>query len=205
MRTPYKPLNERDYLRSQLQYGHNNILTLGNGIGDITIFRDRRLRRGTGAFTNLIFKYGRKILPHLQKFLWPSIKEFSKNVAGDVISGDTSIKQSLKNRGKQSLKNVGERIMRGGGKKRNRRRRRRVKRIGRGGGKRSSKKKTTKKRNTRKRIGGGKKKKPMSGNTTTTTINRKRVARRRLKSHTMKSVDCSRPSMKKLCKKDIFS
>ena len=138
MRTTYKPLNERDYLRSQLQYGHNNILTLGNGIGDITIFRDRRLRRGTGAFTNLIFKYGRKILPHLQKFLWPSIKEFSKNVAGDVISGDTSIKQSLKNRGKQSLKNVGERIMRGGGKKRNRRRRRRVKRIGRGGGKTSS-------------------------------------------------------------------
>ena len=153
MRTPYKPLNERDYLRSQHQYGHKNILTLGNGIGDITIFRDRRLRKGTGAFTNLIFKYGRKILPHLQKFLWPSIKEFGKNVAGDVITGDTSFKQSLKNRGKQSLKKVGERILRGEGKKINRRRRRRrrlVKRMIGRGGLRSSKRKKNNNNNNNK-------------------------------------------------------
>ena len=202
MRTPYKPLNERDYLRSQQQYGHNNILTLGNGIGDITIFKDRRLRKGTGAFTNLIFKYGRKILPYLSKFLWPSVKEFSKNVAGDVMSGDTNIKQSLKNRGKQSLKRVGERILRGEGKKRKKRRKhvKRLKNV-RGG----SKKK--KKVAPKKRMGGSKKKKKKKV-ISSSSSSRKKVVRRKkrgLKSHTMKSVDCSRPNMKKLCKRDIFS
>ena len=112
MRVAYVPLNEKDFLKS-LQYGHPNILTLGNGLGDINIFRDRRLRRGSGAFTNLVFKYGRKLLPYLQKYLWPAAKEFGKNVASDVISGDTSIKKKLKNRGKQSLKNLGQRILSG--------------------------------------------------------------------------------------------
>ena len=194
MRTPYQPLNERDYLRSQLQYGHNNILTLGNGIGDIQIFRDRRLRRGSGAFTNLILRYGKQMLPYLQKYLWPAAKEFGKNVAGDVISGDTSIKQSLKNRTKQSVKNVGKRILRGDGRKRSKKRKKRknVKRIGRG--RNTKKRKLPVKR--RRHVGGAKKK----------VVRRKRKTKRVKKTTlTMRSVDCSRPSMKNMCKKDIFS
>ena len=125
MRVAFKPLDERDYLRSQ-QHGNHNILTLGSGFGDITIFRDRRLRRGSNAFTNLIFKWGRKALPFLQKYILPEAKEFTKNMAGDIISGNTSAKQAFRQRGKQSLKNVGQRILRGEGR---RRRRKGVKRM----------------------------------------------------------------------------
>ena len=126
MRVPFKPLDERDYLKSQQQHGNHNILTLGSGFGDITIFRDRRLRRGSNAFTNLIFKWGRKALPFLQKYILPEAKEFTKNMAGDIISGNTSAKQAFRQRGKQSLKNVGQRILRGEGR---RRRRKGVKRM----------------------------------------------------------------------------
>ena len=122
MRVAYSPLNERDFLKSR-QYGRVNILTFGNGFGDITIFRDRRLHRGSGPFTNFIFKYGKKVLPYLQKYIWPATKEFGKNVLSDVIGGDTSIKNSLKHRGKQSLRNVSQRILSGQGAKR-------LKRIG---------------------------------------------------------------------------
>ena len=70
MRVAYKPLDEKEFLKTQEYYRHNNILTLGNGIGDINIFRDRRLRKGSGVFTDLIFKYGRKLMPYLQKYLY---------------------------------------------------------------------------------------------------------------------------------------
>ena len=127
MRVPFKPLDEKDYLKSQQQHGNHNVLTLGSGFGDITIFRDRRLKRGSNAFTNLIFKWGKRALPFLQKYILPEAKEFTKNMAGDIISGNSSAKQAFKQRGKQSLKNVGQRILRGEGR---RRRRKGVKRIG---------------------------------------------------------------------------
>ena len=197
MRVAYKPLDEKDFLKTQEYYRHNNILTLGNGIGDINIFRDRRLRKGSGVFTDLIFKYGRKLMPYLQKYLWPAAKEFGKNVAGDVISGDSTIKQSLKKRGKQTLKNVGSRILRGEG-------RHSIRRVG---CKRSNKKgacNTTTRNKRRATI----KKKVLRGGAKQKGKKRlivKRKMKKKSRSHSLKSLDCSRPNMKKLCKKDIFS
>ena len=206
MRVAYKPLDERDYLRSQ-QYNNHNILTLGSGIGDINIFRDRRLKRGSNAFTNLIFKWGKKVIPFLQKYLLPEAKEFTKNMAGDVISGNSSVKQAFKQRGKQSLKNVGQRILRGEGGRRRRKKRKGVKRIGckkkLGSGKKKKKNIRKKKKTARRKktVRGGAKK--------TNNRKKKRLVLKKKKKHSkslsLKGVDCSRPSMKKFCKKDIFS
>ena len=200
MRVPFKPLDEKDYLKSQQQHGNHNVLTLGSGFGDITIFRDRRLRRGSNAFTNLIFKWGKRALPFLQKYILPEAKEFTKNMAGDIMSGNTSAKQAFRQRGLKSLKNVGQRLMSGEGR---RRRAKGVKRMASkrkkiGCGTRKKKGKTLKKRTGKKKRRGGaikKKKKRL--------VVRKK--RKHSKSLSMSSVDCSRPTMKKFCKKDIFS
>ncbi len=201
MRVPFKPLDERDYLKSQQQHGNHNILTLGSGFGDITIFRDRRLRRGSNAFTNLIFKWGRKALPFLQKYILPEAKEFTKNMAGDIMSGNTSAKQAFRQRGLKSLKNVGQRLIRGEGRRirgKGVKRMASKRKIGCGTKKKKGKRSKSKKRSyPKKRRGGAIKKK------------KKRLVVRKKKKHSkslsMRSVDCSRPTMKKFCKKDIFS
>ena len=111
MRVAYHPLDEKSFY-DRLKYD-NGILSSGNGLGDITIFRRQRLHRGSGAFTNIILKYGRRILPYLQKYLWPASKQFGKNVASDMILGNASLKQSLRKHGKQSLADIGKKVMGG--------------------------------------------------------------------------------------------
>merc|ERR1711895_47906 len=50
--------------------------------------------------------------PFIKEFFLPSAKELGKNVLSVVIAGK-SFKSSLKTRGKQSLKDVGRRIVKG--------------------------------------------------------------------------------------------
>jgi hypothetical protein len=47
----------------------------------------------------------------------PTALEFAKEVVGDVVSGNSNIRSSLKKRGIHALRNVGERIVRGGAKR----------------------------------------------------------------------------------------
>merc|ERR1712239_83021 len=100
-------------------------------------------------------------LPFIKEHFLPSAKELGKNVLSDVIAGK-SFKSSLKTRGKQSLKDVGRRIVKGTSSKRrvasilkrkkrlgiNRLRRRRRKGKGRKNGKK--KKNLSKKKKIRK-------------------------------------------------------
>ena len=203
MRVAYTTLNEKDFLRS-LQYSqHHPILSVGNGLGDITIFRKHRpLHRGTGPLTNIIFRYGSKLLPYLQKYLWPVAKEFGKNVAKDVMSGETSFKKSLRHRGKESLKDVGKRILRGGGRrKRTGRVKKRTPTKGVGRPKGKKRKGATRKKKVTTR-GGTKRKRPAS----TKKGKMKVILRKKqVRSGTLKKLDCSRPKSRKLCQKDIFS
>ena len=116
MRVPYAPLNEKEFL-AQLNQDIGDIVALGDGLGDINIFRRHRLSKGSGAFSNLLLRYGKRILPYLKKILWPAAKEFGQDVIGDVTSGD-AIKTSLKKRGRQALAKVGKKILTGKGKSR---------------------------------------------------------------------------------------
>ena len=89
----------------------------GQGQGDIHIFRRRRPNTRGHGLMSVLGQIGRKALPFIKEFFLPSAKELGKNVLSDVIAGK-SFKSSLKTRGKQSLKDVGRRIVKGTSSKR---------------------------------------------------------------------------------------
>ena len=215
MRVAYTPLDEKEFQNS-IHYAGNHI-SIGNGPGDITIFRKYKLNKGHGAITNAILKHGKRILPYLKQYLWPTAKQFGKDVAMDMLSGETTLKNSLKKRGKQSIRDVGKRYLksrmvgegfrRGRGpsarrqsyinkkkKKKNPRSRSRTKTLRRGQAK-TSKFKNKKKRGQVK-----------------TTLKRKAPrsspgrGRRKIGRRGKARVDCSRrPRVAGTCPKDIFS
>lgn len=220
MRVKYQTLGEKEFI--ELLKGRKGVLTYGNGLNDINVFKRYNLRKGSGQlnighgiFTNILAKYGPRIVPFLQKYLLPAAKQMGSNVAADVLSGKVSLKKSLKTRGKESLKHMGAKIIKGDGsyisrKKKNKlnRRKKYYKRI-----------KNIKKVKKCKKIGGGKKMKKKRISQLKTRkdkrqkIKTKKSLKRKIsfnnynnkkKSRSMKSLDCSRPSNRKMCH-DIFS
>ena len=114
-------------------HGFKNRDRLGGGLSDITIFtpysRGRGggplgRRRGGGIFSNI----AKRILPFLFRTIKPSVQSFGKNMIQDVIVNKKNIKESLKRRGKESLKDAGKRLLmstmapRGGGCRKKRKR-----------------------------------------------------------------------------------
>ena len=83
MRVAYTPFNEKEFIE-RLKYDVGDVLSMGDGLGDINIFRRHKLSKGSGAFSNLILRYGKKLLPYLKKLLLPAAKEFGYDVIGDV-------------------------------------------------------------------------------------------------------------------------
>ena len=116
----FKTLSEQDF--NALSNSFSPIIS-GHGQGDINIFRryrNNKLARGRGLWS-ILSQVGRKALPFLKEWVLPSAKEYGKNVLSDVMAG-RALKSSLKSRGKESLKNIGSRIMSGKGSKRRRNR-----------------------------------------------------------------------------------
>merc|ERR1711872_1175931 len=101
-----------------LSKSYTPIIT-GQGQGEINIFRRYRPVRNTWGhgLMSILGQIGRKALPFIKEYFLPSAKELGKNVLSDVIAGK-SFKSSLKTRGKQSLKDVGQRIVKGSSSKR---------------------------------------------------------------------------------------
>ena len=116
----FKTLSEQDF--NALSNSFSPIIS-GHGQGDINIFRryrNNKLARGRGLWS-ILSQVGRKALPFLKEWVLPSAKEYGKNVLSDVMAG-RALKSSLKTRGKESLKNIGSRIMTGKGSKKRRNR-----------------------------------------------------------------------------------
>ena len=126
MRTPFRPLTESEFeslLKSESAFAYT---TRGHGLSDINVFTTRKRRLGHGFFTNLVTKYGPKLIPLVKKYLFPATKRFASNVASDMLSGE-KMKSSLKKRGKESAKNLALHVLSGKGvKKRKRARSRNV-------------------------------------------------------------------------------
>ena len=207
MRVAYTPLDEKEFQNS-IHVAATNQLSIGNGPGDITIFRKYKLNKGHGAITNAILKHGKRILPYLKQYLWPTAKQFGKDVAMDMLSGETTLKNSLKKRGKQSVRDVGKRVLKS------------RMGVGRGPSVRrpkstiNRKKKKKKAQRSRSRIALGR------GQAKTSKLRKiklrapprrgaqgRRLVRKKVKGRRGKaSVDCSRrPRVAGTCPKDIFS
>ena len=209
----FKPLSEHEF--NTLSKSYTPIIT-GQGQGEINIFRRYRPVRNTRGhgLMSILGQIGRKALPFIKEYFLPSAKELGKNVLSDVIAGK-SFKSSLKTRGKQSLKDVGQRIVKGSSSKRrmasllkrkkrlaiNRLRRHRRRKVkGKGIKRRRRKTKNLKKNKKNTARGHGRHKSNRSAK-------RRRKTKRRIsrsKKSLMGKAKCSRrrsPS----CPKDIFS
>ena len=112
----FKTLSEHEF--NTISKSFTPIIS-GQGQGEINIFRRHRPLRNTRGhgLMSILGQIGRKALPFIKEYFLPSAKELGKNVLSDVIAGK-SFKSSLKTRGKQSLKDVGRRIVKGTSSKR---------------------------------------------------------------------------------------
>ena len=202
--TPFKALSEHEFI--SITRGYTPILT-AQGQGDVNIFRRYRpgQSRGSGIWS-ILSQFGKRALPLLKKYVLPSAMEFGKNVASDVIEG-RSIKESLRNRGKSSLKNIGKTILKGG--KKRKRSRSHVK----GRGSRVSKmRRVTRRRKNNSKNGRKKSRKQIGcgclGKKTyrknVTSLKKKRKRKLRSKSTIVRSSACSRKKNSS-CPKDIFT
>ena len=111
----FKVLTEQEF--NSISNSFSPIIS-GQGQGDINIFRryrPNRLTRGQGLLS-ILSQVGKRALPFLKEWVLPSAKEYGKNVLSDVIGGKT-LKSSLKSRGKESLQNLGQKIVKGRGSK----------------------------------------------------------------------------------------
>ena len=119
MRIAFRPLSESQFeqlLKADESFAYNT----GHGLSDISVFATkRRLRQGEGFIRNLLSTYGPKLIPLLKKYVLPATKNFAKNITTDVIQGK-NLKNSLKERGKQSAKEVIRKVISGKGLKRKR-------------------------------------------------------------------------------------
>jgi len=120
MRVPAPILDEKEFLR--LVKENPVLLTSGNGIHDINIFRKKkRITQGDGFLGNVLTKYGPKIFPFLKKYIFPAAKQMGGDMLSDIGSGRSTLKKSLKKRGLQSLGNITRKVLSGEGRVRRRR------------------------------------------------------------------------------------
>ena len=107
MRVVFNPPSEADFKRLFAAHSTLSLLrTNGGGLNDIKTFTPLPRRRGGGIFSS-VFK---TVLPFIMKTAKPIATKFGKNVLKDVITDGKSIKQSLKSRSVDALKDVGRNV-----------------------------------------------------------------------------------------------
>lgn len=117
---------------------------VGRGADDGLVFYKSSYKRQRGAGLGAVFgAIARKLIPIARNILWPAAKKYviphaslaAKQLAGDVLSG-RNVKESIKHRGQDALKGIGDSIATQSGSGRKRKRK-------------SKKRKTAAKRTTR--------------------------------------------------------
>ena len=85
------------------------------GLSDIRVYHHRG-----GSLLSVVGRFARYALPFIKSIVLPEVGNFAKNVSDDVSQG-RNFRRALKQRGVESVVNVGKRVMRKarGGKKKN--------------------------------------------------------------------------------------
>ena len=97
----FTPLGENEFLNIVNQQKSLG-LSLGGLRNDINIFKVYRPRQRGGSIFSILSTLGRRALPFLSKYVFPSAKTFAKNVMTDMIDGE-NFKKTIKKRGKEGL------------------------------------------------------------------------------------------------------
>jgi hypothetical protein len=91
----------------------SNIIRHGGGLADIATFNSPvYYQRGSGFFS-ILSSIAKRSIPFLKRVLLPSVADMSANIVKDYGKG-IPLKKALRNRGIESLKRVGKKIMKGG-------------------------------------------------------------------------------------------
>ena len=108
-----KVLSEQEFV-DILNNQFNGLLN-GGSLEDIDIFRvPRRHSLHGSGFLDIISSIGKFVLPAVKRLIVPTAAEFAHGVIDDFAQGK-SIKSSMKTRGKEGLKKIGSKILRGKG------------------------------------------------------------------------------------------
>lgn len=116
------------------QVGVNDLVRLyspqvGRGLEDGLAFYKSSYKRQRGAgLGGILGSIARKLIPIAKNILWPAAKKYvlphaaeaARHLAGDVLTGK-NVKESIKVRGGQALKGIGEEIFTQSGSGRKRR------------------------------------------------------------------------------------
>ena len=124
----FSPLGEKEFLDLVKLQNQLGILQGGAIRKNINIFKAYRPNQHGGSIFSILANLGKRALPFLSNYIFPSAKNFAKNLMSDVMSGE-NLKKSLKQRGSQGLREVGDKILSGSGRRRiiKRRKRKQIK------------------------------------------------------------------------------
>lgn len=110
MRAVYSPPSLGDFDRLF------SIYSTGGGLKNIRVYQPQYRSRGGSVF-GLIRSLAKTAFPILKHLVLPEIGNFTQKVTSD-IANNVSARDSLKRNLKQSARNLGKRIIRGGGGRR---------------------------------------------------------------------------------------
>ena len=115
MRVAFTPPSVREYalvFRRKTRLKGNK--RRGYGLNDIRVFVPPHLRdnRGGGLFS-ILSGLTRKAVPFIMRNVAPAAVEFGKNVMTDVLSGDGTVRETLKKRGVETLRKTGQKLLAG--------------------------------------------------------------------------------------------
>ena len=117
VRIAFVPLSEREF-DVLIRNSHHLPKLSGGSLNSISIYKSKfPYKRGGGIFS-FLSKLGQTAFPIIKKYVMPSVKDFGREIIGDIASG-INIKKSLKSRAIKNLGKVGRRIINGGGGSRN--------------------------------------------------------------------------------------
>ena len=193
--TPFTPMKENEFLELMKLSNELGIIH-GSGIKKrINIFKVYKPTQRGGSIFSILTNLGRKTLPFLRKYIFPSAQNFASNVVSDLVSGQ-NIKKTFKKHGKQSLQEIGKRLVSGGRVRKRKKRVRKLKCVRKRRGMGKYKKKCGVKKHRKKK-------------SSKRSVTKGGVRRRKSITKIKKSKTFYKPRINKKCKKqrnhDIFS
>lgn len=108
MRTSFSPPSVESFLKL-----FDTSRVKGGGLDDIILYKARG--RG-GGLLSFLGGMARKAIPFLLNTFAPGVLQYGQNVLNDVNNG-IALKNSARNRGVESLKGVGQKLLSGGSRK----------------------------------------------------------------------------------------
>ena len=116
-RSQFKEISAHEF--AQIVKNQDVYKLRGGGLEDINIFRSKRRYIQGGGLLSTFANLSKLLLPAIKRHVLPAAANFASGVVQDVSAG-RNLKESIRQRGKKNLKEMGSKILSGRGLKRKR-------------------------------------------------------------------------------------